>query len=245
MPTAATLKPYKMIIHEGLCPDMNSEFNFRQAKKAISDYAKATGDTVGEVDLMIYYVECGNQFTLDYGDIDERFYDSLLSMYEKAADKVLLLPRKEQAEFRERMLNLVESSAGIGWGYPHPLHYTQSFTLPIIRNCFVVCDNPQIFDLILILPYSPNRGQDDTFSESPKNARSFNIIQGASLLLRLRYAGIGLVLFGRGTRNEMPPHVPRNLDASTTTLRPEPSKKYTYFSSAFHADGIFSQDNGQ
>ncbi len=117
VPKSTKLKPYQKLIREGVCPDINSEFNFRQARKAISDYAKASGDAVGEVDLMIYYVECGNRFTLNYGDIDERFYDSLLSMCEKAASKVLSLPRKEQEAFRERMLDLVESSSGIGWGY--------------------------------------------------------------------------------------------------------------------------------
>jgi len=31
---------------------------------------------------MVFFVECGNNFTLSYGDIDDDFYDSVLLMYE-------------------------------------------------------------------------------------------------------------------------------------------------------------------
>ena len=33
---------------------------------------------------MLYYVEMGVQFTNAYGDIDEAFYNSMESMYERA-----------------------------------------------------------------------------------------------------------------------------------------------------------------
>ena len=77
------LSSYKRIIDDCMYPDVmeNESIRISEAKHAISNYAKAAGDPRGEAELMTYYVECGNQFTLDYGDIDEGFYDSLLSMY--------------------------------------------------------------------------------------------------------------------------------------------------------------------
>ena len=71
----------------------------------------------GAVDLMIHYVECGNNFTLDYGDINEAFYDALIEMYEKAVKAVCKLPMKKKEFFRKRLEKIMKSADGIGWGY--------------------------------------------------------------------------------------------------------------------------------
>ena len=92
-------------------------FDFDRADKAIEDYAKATGNNEGIAELMIYYVECGNKFTLDYGDINENFYDSLIEMYKKAVNLVYKIPKMKQEPFRKRLKKLLESADGIGWGY--------------------------------------------------------------------------------------------------------------------------------
>jgi len=94
-----------------------SDFNFERAEKAISDYAKATGDDERTTDLMIYFVECGYQFTLDYGDIDEVFYDTLIEMYEKAVGRVRRMPKNKQGPFRKRLEKIMKFTDGIGWGY--------------------------------------------------------------------------------------------------------------------------------
>jgi len=116
----ASLLQYKKIILNCLYHDVmdeNDDFDFSRADKAIEDYAKATYNIEGTVDLMIYYVECGNRFTLDYGDINESFYDTLIEMYKKAIDSVLKMPKKKQGLFRKRLEKVMESSDGIGWGY--------------------------------------------------------------------------------------------------------------------------------
>ena len=115
-----SLNKYKKIILNSLYPDVmdeNDNFDFDKAEKAIKDYAKATGSDESTTNLMIYYVECGNKFTLDYGDIDENFYDALIEMCEKAIKYVLKMPKKEQEPFRTRLKKIMESAAGIGWGY--------------------------------------------------------------------------------------------------------------------------------
>jgi len=115
-----SLSKYKKIISDSLYPDIFDEeddFNFDKANKAIEAYAKATKDNEAAADLMIYYVECGNKFTLDYGDINEPFYDALIEMYEKAVKAVYKLPKNKKEPFRKRLEKIMKSADGIGWGY--------------------------------------------------------------------------------------------------------------------------------
>jgi hypothetical protein len=115
-----SLKRYKKVILNCLYPDVMDEkdfFDFDRADKAINDYVKATADDEGSADLMIYYVECGNKFTLDYGDVDEFFYDALIEMFERAIKIVTKIPEKRQRPFRKRLEKIMKSSDGIGWGY--------------------------------------------------------------------------------------------------------------------------------
>ncbi len=113
------LAPYKKTIEEYMYPDVygNKPIKISKAKKAISNYTKTVGDPLGEADLMIFFLECGNNFTLDVGDIDEGFYDALNRMYQRAIEKVLALPEEQQEEFRDRLEQIVISSSGIRWGY--------------------------------------------------------------------------------------------------------------------------------
>src|SRR5262249_156938 len=110
--------PYKKIIDDCMYPDVfkNKPIQISTAKKAISEYSKAIGDAKGEAELMTYFVECGNQFTVDYGDLDEGFYDALLRMYARAINKVLALPEEEQDQFRERLNSIVGTSNKLGRG---------------------------------------------------------------------------------------------------------------------------------
>lgn len=113
-------KKYRKIILDALYNDVlddDNNFDFERANTAIKTYAKATNDKEGIADLMIYYVECGNKFTLDYGDINEVFYDSLVEMYKKAIKAVCKMPIKEQEPFRKRLEKIMKSADGIGWGY--------------------------------------------------------------------------------------------------------------------------------
>lgn len=113
------IAPYKKVIEHCMFPDVmkNKPIQISTAKKAINEYSKAVGDAKGEAELMTYFVECGNQFTVEFGDIGEDFYDALLRMYARAINKVLTLPEEKQHEFRERLRTIMETSDGIGWGY--------------------------------------------------------------------------------------------------------------------------------
>ncbi len=88
-----------------------------EARKAIRDYRKATGNHAGTAELLMTYVESGAQFTHEYGDIDERFYSSV----ESALDELATLLRGEARElypqFSDRLANVEQMTDGIGWGF--------------------------------------------------------------------------------------------------------------------------------
>lgn len=113
------LESYKKIIYHALYPDIihNEYVNFRVGRKAISDYKKATGDSVGTLKLMIYYVEQGHQFTLDYGDMDEHFYSSLESMFDATLKNLKKSDQRIIDMFLPRMQAIVNKANGMGWGY--------------------------------------------------------------------------------------------------------------------------------
>ena len=113
------LKPYKKIIDVALYPNVmsNGPIEIATAKKAVSDYCKAVGDPKGMLELMLYFVERGTKFTLDYGDIDGQFYSSLERMYEKAIKLLLTLDEETIDDFYDRFEDLVTSTQDIGWGF--------------------------------------------------------------------------------------------------------------------------------
>lgn len=115
----AAVEKYRDIISKSISTDApwkkSQQLSLKTAKKAISDYKKATGNIENTIDLMIYYVERGTQFTCAFGDIDENFYCSLESMF---ADVLKLMNNHNYSEeFGNRLEEIVEDANGIGWGY--------------------------------------------------------------------------------------------------------------------------------
>lgn len=126
------LAPYKKTIDACMYPDVysNKPIQISKAKKAINSYSKAVGDPLGEIELMVFFVECGNNFTVNFGDIDEDFYDALNRMYQKAIQKVLCLPEEQQRGFKERLESIMTSASGIGWGYYDMLYADYQSAFP-------------------------------------------------------------------------------------------------------------------
>lgn len=117
-----TLEPYKQRIQKAVSPrnPWKQYVRLSEGRKAISDYKKANGNVRDLLALMSYYVQCGNDFTLEFGDIDEAFYDSLCSMVEQIKD---LLLAEQSSELALEFLLLLEHEfqridGQIGWGYP-------------------------------------------------------------------------------------------------------------------------------
>jgi hypothetical protein len=112
------LEKYRGKIVEQFFPARgDGKLKLGEARKAIRDYCKATGNLPGTAELLMTYVENGTRFTHEYGDMDERFYDSM----ESALDELAALLRGETREmyprFRDRLARVVQMTDGIGWGY--------------------------------------------------------------------------------------------------------------------------------
>jgi hypothetical protein len=75
------------------------------------------GDPLGELELMVYYVECGNQLTRDFGDIDGPFYSSIISMFAKVVKRLQSSDESIIKSYVPRLHTVVKSADGIGWGY--------------------------------------------------------------------------------------------------------------------------------
>lgn len=114
----AILEKYRRKIVEQFFPARGEgKLKLGEARKAIRDFRKATRDVPGTAELLMAYVENGTRFTHEYGDIDERFYDSV----ETALDELAALLRGEAREiypqFSGRLAEVEKMSDGIGWGF--------------------------------------------------------------------------------------------------------------------------------
>lgn len=114
-----------LALYEATKKKINNEFfpergfgkmRLKEAKNAISTFKKLTGDYEKTVDLMLFYVEIGTEFTTTYGDINDAFYDSMISMYGKVTDAC----DKDEKLFHalnDRLYTVIEETTGFGWGY--------------------------------------------------------------------------------------------------------------------------------
>ncbi|MCK8058433.1 MULTISPECIES: DUF6155 family protein [unclassified Fusibacter] len=112
------LEVYKEKMYAEFFPEnMRKVPSFVTAKNMIAEFKKV-GNNEMLLDLMLHFVECGNAFTIEFGDIDGPFYNRLCSVYEQFID---LLNSKGTEDlylkFKDRIDNLISSSSGIGWGY--------------------------------------------------------------------------------------------------------------------------------
>jgi len=69
------LEKYRRKIIEQFFPRRGfGKLKLAEARKAIRDYRKATGNVAGTIDLLLTYVENGTEFTQQFGDINEPYY---------------------------------------------------------------------------------------------------------------------------------------------------------------------------
>lgn len=94
------------------------KLDLREAKRAISEYSKATSDTRGRLELMLTYIETGVNFIQSYGDGPESLYDSMVSLLQDAV-KIFQSPEGVDLypEFKRRLDTLVRSSGDTGYGF--------------------------------------------------------------------------------------------------------------------------------
>lgn len=106
---------YKDKVYEAFYPKRGYRFRLSDGKRAISDFKKLDASKELLSELMLFYAETGVEFTNEFGDIDEPFYNSVVSVYSNA----LTLMDKENMldKFADRAKKIVDDTSGIGWGF--------------------------------------------------------------------------------------------------------------------------------
>ncbi len=102
-------------VYEAFYPKRGYRLRLSEGKKAISDFRKLCASKELLADLMLFYVETGVEFTNEFGDIDEPFYNSVAGVYLQA----LTLMKKENIlhKFSDRAKMIVDNTSNIGWGF--------------------------------------------------------------------------------------------------------------------------------
>ena len=134
------LTKYKKIIeHEFFPINGDGKARLSVAKKAITEFKKICSDKTLIAELMLFYVENGVNYTNCYGDINEKFYLSMESMYEQVLD--LITDHNLVDIFKDRCRKIVDDTVDMGWGFHEQLDDTycnyiepNSEHFPIISN---------------------------------------------------------------------------------------------------------------
>jgi hypothetical protein len=96
------------------------KFRLSIARKAVLEFKKISTSPSNIAEIMVFYVECGVKGTNTFGDIDETFYDSMVSMFKSAYKHIVRNNLLES--FDHRMEKIVHDTNGIGWGF-HDMLY--------------------------------------------------------------------------------------------------------------------------
>jgi len=109
------MNKYREVIQNEFFPKRGiGRLRYSILKKAISDFKKISRNPVYLAELMMTYVENGVIFTDTYGDIDEKFYNNIAQMYQKAIDYIL--ENNLQDVFEKRCRDVMVMGSDIGWG---------------------------------------------------------------------------------------------------------------------------------
>ncbi|MDO8431424.1 MAG: hypothetical protein Q7S58_03340 [Candidatus Binatus sp.] len=114
------LPMYQQFVADCLWPDplrKGAKVQIAEAKRAISQYERATGDAAGTAELMLTFVEQGTGFAADLGYGDEGFFSSLEGMLSRALGSLQRCPDEFRQNLRPRLIRLSELAQNIGWGY--------------------------------------------------------------------------------------------------------------------------------
>ena len=69
---------------------------------------------------MLFYIETGVSFTVEYGDMWEQYYTALENNFGKAMDFIYKYGFLE--ELRPRIEKMLAMSENCGWGFPDTLY---------------------------------------------------------------------------------------------------------------------------
>ena len=111
------LEEHKGIIREEFYPKRRREpqTRFPICRKAIADFKKLKPSTDALAELMVSYMELATQFTYDYGDMWEQYYDSVESNFDKTIKYVAA--NGLCGKYNQRLQQCVRWSSVCGYGF--------------------------------------------------------------------------------------------------------------------------------
>ncbi|BCG56780.1 DUF6155 family protein [Paenibacillus sp. URB8-2] len=109
------LAKYKKIIENEFSFNKREILRYPIMKKAIRDFSNVSNNNEQIAEIMVFTVECGVDFTLSFGDIDQKFYHTIASIYEQALKYIV--DNQIEDKFVDRCNRLMLSSQDIGWGF--------------------------------------------------------------------------------------------------------------------------------
>jgi len=125
LPSPDSIKRDKELIQKYVSPSepwkKSQQVNLKEARKIISNYKKASNDTLGVIELMVHYVECGTGFSREFGDIGESYYSSMESMFDSALELMKKHSNNEVDNFIYRMKSIIQEARHSGYGYSDAL----------------------------------------------------------------------------------------------------------------------------
>ena len=111
------LEEYKAIIQEEFYPKRRREpqTRFSVCRKALADFKKLKPSADALAELMVSYMEWATEFTFDYGDMWEQYYDSVESNFGKTVKHIVL--NNLWSKYDKRLQQCVKWSEGNGYGF--------------------------------------------------------------------------------------------------------------------------------
>lgn len=108
------VEKYKKQLYKIFNPARNG-FSLERAQKVLSDFADVCDSGRWYGDLALCFAECATDFTMSYGDINQRFYDSLGDAYH---DAVVAASEDENLYklWKDRLEYICHEFSDFGWG---------------------------------------------------------------------------------------------------------------------------------
>ena len=114
---SAALEKYRRKIVEQFFPARGmGKLRLTEARKAIRDYRKATGNLAGTIDLMLVYVENGTEFSHQFGD-SLSVYSSVISVLREMTPLLLGEGSEHLPRLRDRVQRLGTYAKDMGWAH--------------------------------------------------------------------------------------------------------------------------------
>jgi hypothetical protein len=111
------VEKYKKVVRGefSLKDPMGAGLKFSVAKRAIADFRSLQPSHEGLADLMLYLPECACEFTANYGDMTQQFYDTTCNNFHKALEIIRLEGLLD--DFKLRAGQCVEWASPCGYGF--------------------------------------------------------------------------------------------------------------------------------